>query len=423
MVRLTKLSADPGRVAADLDALAAIGRVGETGVCRLAFTAEDLEARAYVIHRMRHAGLQVSVDAFGNIFGRRQGLLDGLGAVMFGSHIDTTTLGGQFDGTVGVVGALEVMRLVTDHDLAFPRSLVTVVFAAEESSRFGVALLGSRATAGRITPEDLRRLQDREGVTLWQALERAGLLPAEVGSCVMPKGAVRAYLELHIEQSRVLESGGHRIGVVTGIAAPTRGIVTVHGQADHSGGTPMAMRRDALTAAAEAILQLERLAQDESLPGTVATVGTIDVRPGALNTIPGEVRFGVDIRSIDTMCKRRTGESFRASLTRIARARRVSIDFVITADDDPSHLAPSVIATIGEACRAVGVEPHYMVSGATHDAQEVAKFAEAGMIFVPSRAGISHAPEEYTSIEEICLGIEVLAESVRRLALEDKECE
>jgi N-carbamoyl-L-amino-acid hydrolase len=410
------LGPDSARVARDLDALAAIGKLGEGAVRRLAFTPEDMKARDYVINQMKQTGLEVRLDAFGNIFGRRAGLDAERACVIFGSHIDTTAVAGRFDGTVGVVGALEVMRLLNDNEISTRRPLEVVVFAAEESTRFGVSLLGSRATAGRLTAEHLHRLEDNDSMSLWHALKRVGLHPEALSTCVLQRGYARAYLELHIEQGPVLESLGRPIGVVTAIAAPTRGIVTVRGQAAHSGATPMRLRRDALTAAAEAVLGLERIAREEAAQGTVATVGILEVRPGALNTIPGEAQFTADIRSADAASKRRAVGAFRGLLDRLARERGVAVDFVATADNEPVLMAPAIVETVDRACRDLGIVPHYMPSGGGHDAQEVALYADAGMIFVPSVGGLSHTPEEYTPLDSICLGMQVLTESVRRLA-------
>lgn len=413
---MASLIPDARRVAQDLDALAAIGRVGETGVRRLAFTAEDLEARAYVMQRIREAGLKIRLDAVGNIFGRRAGKSSEQAVVMFGSHIDTTALAGRFDGTVGVVGALEVIRLFNDHDLSTAWPLEVVVFAAEESARFEMALLGSKAASGRLSAENLRWLRDESGISLWEALEHAGLHPEELPSCEIPSGYARAYLELHIEQGPVLASSNRRIGLVTSIAALTRGIVSVRGQASHAGATPMEMRRDALAAAAELVLGLERVAREKTGHGMVGTVGMLRVHPGAINTIPGEVQFSVDIRSADTVSTRRAVDAVRALMDRVGRERRVAVNLEITAEEPSTSPAAAIVETLAGVCRDLGIEPHFMASGSIHDAQETSRYTEMGMIFVPSERGISHAPEEYTSLADVCLGVQVLAEGVRRLA-------
>jgi hydantoinase/carbamoylase family amidase len=337
---------------------------------------------------------------------------------MFGSHIDSTTLGGRFDGTVGVVGALEVMNLLNQHQISTHRSLEMVVFAAEESARFGVSTLGSKATSGRLRRRHLKELWDENGITLWQAISRARLNPHGLATCVIRRGRVDSYVELHIEQGRVLESLGQRIGVVTAITAPTRGFVTVRGQADHSGATPMELRRDALTAGAELILGLERLARKEGIYGTVATVGTLKVLPGALNTIPGEVRFGTDIRSVDATSKHRLLKSFGKLISGVAKQRQVEVSWTLTANDpNPTRMAPRVVEQIMIACEELNIDAHLMPSGAIHDAQEVAAYSESGMVFVPSRGGISHNPKEYTALEEVCLGVDVLARAVFHLAV------
>ncbi len=414
-----RFSADRRRLADQLERLSTFGKFGETGVGRLAYTREDREATEVVRALMDEAGLVTSYDPVGNLFGRRPGqLAEPAPAVVSGSHLDGPPWGGRYDGTVGVLCALEAVRLLEAGGIRTRYPVVAAVIGCEHLDRFGVSCLGSRALSGKLTPEDLRRLRDAQGLSLWDVLAGEGYAPERLAEAVVGPREVRAFVELHVEQGRVLEDRGKRIGIVTAIPGPTRMRVRLRGRADHSGGTPMDLRRDALTGAAELVLQVEALARRERVHGTVGTVGVLTVHPGAVHTIPGEVEFAVDIRGIDLASKRRVVEAFRQALDRVAADRGLGLEVRPSVDEAPVPCSAWVVDRIADVCARLGIDALRMPSGGGHDAQHLAAVTESGMIFVPSGGGIAHTPEEYTALEDIALGAEILADVLCSLAEE-----
>jgi N-carbamoyl-L-amino-acid hydrolase len=270
--------------------------------------------------------------------------------------------------------------------------------------------------AGNLTSEDLHRYKDEAGITLWDALSGTGYQPENLVSARRTREMVKCYLEMHIEQGRVLEDSSKRIGIVTAIAAPTRFQVSITGRADHSGATPMGMRRDALCAAADLILALEQYGTEESPHSSVATVGNIRVEPGSMVVIPGKATMSVDIRGIESSSKGRIVRNTELKIAQIRKERNVEIDIEPIHDAEPVPLSAKIIGVIKEVCDQLGIDALLMPSGAGHDAQQIATFTDAGMIFVPSVEGLSHSPEEYTHIEDIALGIELLAHVLLKLS-------
>lgn len=402
------------RVMRDIEALAAYGALPAGGVSRLAFTAADAAARRYLHAAMEQAGLTVTVDGFGNMRGRRPGQRD-LPPVMLGSHLDSVPEGGRFDGVVGVVGALEVLRVLRENDVTTVRPLEVINFSCEESSRFGVGTLGSRVLAGKLAVADLTRYADKDGVTLQEAVRRAGYQPDDIAAARLAPGAVHAFLELHIEQGPVLAATHCPIGIVTAIAAPTRFKVTVSGRADHSGNTPMDMRRDALAGASEIVLGVEQAARSAG-GSAVGTVGYMRVRPGAMNVVPGEAELGIDIRDIQQRSKERVVATVRDLLAQVAQRRRLELRYDILADEEPVELSPAVIAVLEQAARDSGLAYRKMPSGAGHDAMNMAGLAATGMIFIPSIDGVSHNPAENSRPDDIGTGVGLLLAAARRLA-------
>ena len=411
------MAVDIARIRRDIEAIAAFGALPGGGVTRLAFSPEDLAARRYLAAAMESAALAVKADAFGNMRGRREGKED-LPPVLVGSHLDTVPSGGNYDGVVGVVGALEVMRALQDEGVVTRRPIEMINFSCEESSRFGVGTLGSKAMVGKLLPPDLDRLVDKNGVSLREALAAAGYDPDGLGTVRAAPGSIHAFLELHIEQGPVLEAEGQTIGIVSSIAAPTRFKVRIKGRADHSGTTPMRLRRDALAGASELVLGLERIAACEAGETTVGTVGYAIVKPGAMNVVPGEVELGVDIRDIDRTGKDAAVSRFKALLNAVAARRNLVIDAQLLGDEEPVPLSPRIIACLTELAGASKMAFRVMPSGAGHDAMYMAGITDAGMIFVPSAGGISHNIAEATRLEDIAQGAELLLKAVRRLAEE-----
>jgi hydantoinase/carbamoylase family amidase len=385
------------------------------GITREVYTPTYARALEWVAQRMRDAGLQTRLDAFGNLWGRWTGGEPDAPRVVTGSHVDTTLNAGKYDGVVGVLGAIDaVARLRADGFV--PRRGIEVIAFAGEEPRFGTGCIGSRALVGQLGPEDLERLRDRDGVSLAQALDAAGFPPDRVPEAAIDPAEVHAFVELHIEQGAVLERGGEQVGVVTAIAAPHDLRLLVRGEAAHSGATPMALRHDALAGAAELMLVLERLARESSSGTTVGTVGVIRAFPGAINVVPGEVHLDVDIRDSDLAARETVVAELLSAAQAIADARGLSVDVEPIVTDTPVACAPTVIDAATAACVELGLAHRQMTSGAYHDAMIMAAKVPVGMIFVPSRDGISHHPDEYTAPDQVDDGARVLAGTLRRLA-------
>ena len=406
------------RIQYDLENLSRFGGLEGGGISRLAFTSADREARDYLRDSLALQGLGTVQDAMGNMRARRHGTRD-LAPVMIGSHLDSVPSGGCYDGAVGIVAALEVIRVLDDLGIETRRPIEVINFSAEESSRFGASTLGSKAMTGHLSQEHLHMYKDKDGVSLYEAMKLFGLNPDGLESVRIQPGDVYAFIEMHIEQGRVLESFGIPLGIVTSIAAPTRIRVFVIGRADHSGATPMDLRADALTAASEIILGVERIASVEAGPHTVGTVGYANAQPGVLNVIPGKVELGIDIRDIDKDSKDLAVRKIISLLEYVGNNRGVKVDYRILADEPPVTLSGKIIGTLEEAAQALGYPYRLMPSGAGHDAMYMAEVTETGMIFVPSREGISHNVAEYTAVEDIARGAELLLEAVLHLANEE----
>jgi len=397
--------------------LAQFGALKGGGFSRVAFTPADLDARRWLQAEMQKAGLAVTVDSFGNMRGRREGKHP-LPPVMLGSHLDTVPEGGNFDGAVGVLCALEVIRILNDRHIRTDRPIEVINFSAEESSRFGVATIGSKALTGRFDPAMLNTLTDREGRSLYQALDTAGYVSDDMEFETLSKGDIHAFLEIHIEQGPVLESQGCPVGIVTAIAASTRFKVRIEGRADHSGTTPMGMRKDALAGAAEIILGVERVASEEAGKKTVATVGYADVVPGAMNVVPGRVDLGIDIRDIRQQDKKAAADAIADLIARVGKERGLEVSCERLCDDLPVILSEKVIHCLEDKARELNFDSLMMTSGAGHDAMNMAAITDVGMIFIPSSGGISHNIAEFSTMEDIAAGAELLLLAALQLAQE-----
>ena len=388
---------------------------GERGFSRLVFGEAEWAAVEYVSGLMREVGLRVRMDAFGNVIGRLEGQTPEAPAVATGSHLDTVPEGGNFDGVVGVVAGLAaIRRLKTRGPLRHPVELI--VFRGEESSRFSIATMGSKAMAGMARPEAWRGLRDLDGVSLAQTLAAGGLDLERIPEAVRRPEEFRAFVEMHIEQGPVLEEAGIPIGVVEAIAAPTRLKLTVEGMASHSGTTPMGKRVDALVSAAQIVLAVQDEAAKRAERKIVGTVGVMKVHPGAMNVVPGRVEMWVDIRGIDAEAIAATARAIREAGARIADREGTRLRLETLSIDIPVPMDPMIIGAIETACRSVGVAYLRMPSGAGHDAMNMAKLAPAGMIFIPCRRGVSHNPDEYAAPEDVLKGIDVLTETLAALA-------
>ena len=404
------------RLAKDFEAMARLTDVGD-GINRLAFTDADWAGRQYIVDRMIDAGLTVEADGFGNVIGYKAGKNPDLPVVMVGSHTDSVPNGGNYDGVVGVLSAIEAVRSMTEDNVEHDHTIAVVDFMCEESSRFGAATLGSKAMRGELTLDDLHRLVDKKGISIYEALQSRNLNPDGIETMEYTR-PVKAFIEIHIEQGKVLEHEQKKIGIVTGIAAPERFYVTIRGNADQSGATPMKLRHDALCGASKIILGIEEIASMQEEPPVVGTVGVIEVIPGAMNVIPGAVKLGVDIRSISKVARDSVVTLIKEFIDVICEKRGLSYTIEPIAQDYPVAMHPAMIREIEGAVKAVDVEYMTMPSGAGHDAMHWADVVPTGMIFIPCREGISHNPAEFADLADIITGAKVLDTVLRKLSLE-----
>ena len=384
------------------------------GVTRLAFTKEDMDARNYLIDAMRRARLQVHIDPIGNIRGLRPGRNSNLSPVMIGSHLDSVPNGGHYDGVVGVLAALEVIESLNDLELETQRTIEIVNFSAEESSRFGMATIGSKAITGKIQLSDIESLNDKNGESLITVLNKTGQNITELPNSLISSTSLHAYLELHIEQGPVLETTGINLGIVTDIAAPTRYKLSITGRSDHSGNTPMEMRYDALTGAAEIVLAVERLTKNGG-KHTVGTVGELFVNSGAMNVIPGQVNLSIDIRDTSMANKNRVIEQLQEIIENVSSTRQLEISTTTICNDQPVKLSDNIAKIIAKHASKQKLSYNMMPSGAGHDAMHFAEIVPTGLIFIPSIGGLSHNPSEKSNMSDIVNGIEVLTQTVIEL--------
>ncbi len=403
----------------DFNAVGRIGISSHGAVTRLVFSVKELRSRQLLIHLMRQAGLKIHIDAIGNIFGRLDGANPKAPAVLAGSHLDTVIHGGKYDGPVGVIGALEAVRTIRENNIAFRSPLEVVCFVGEESSRFGFSTLGSSLVAGEVRPKDLTNAVDQQGTKLADVLASLGISRRNLSAIKRNPNGLKAYLELHIEQGPILEAKKKRIGLVTAIAAPSRFRVVFTGQADHSGTTPMEMRKDALVASAQLIEYVEKTCRKFSSMAkgrVVGTVGAMRIEPGVINAVPGKAELSVDIRGITARSKDRVATMVKQKAGAIARARGIGVEILPIREEHPVALDKRLLRMTKDICDEKGLDYEIMPSGAGHDAMQMAKITPAGMIFVPSTRGISHNPLEWTDPEDICLGAQLLMETMIRVA-------
>lgn len=402
------LRVNGARALAWLRALGEFGKSPQGGISRVAFSAADREGRDYVARLMREAGLSVTVDFAGNLIGRRAGSGAGLEPLMMGSHIDSVPSGGNFDGQVGSIGAVEVARTLADHGIELRHPLEVVIFTNEEGGK-----TGSRAWIGQVDGSELD-LVTASGHTIAEGLRLVGGDPDRLDEVRREEGAVAAFLELHIEQGGVLEAEEIEIGVVEGIVGIKRWNVTVDGFANHAGTTPMRVRRDALVAAARFITVVDDVAS--SLPGRqVATIGRLEVQPGAPNVIPGTVTLSLEIRDLEMSKIDRVYEVIGLRAGAIAESEEVRFTFERFYVSTAAPTAPRLRDVIEAAAERLGHSSMRMPSGAGHDAQSIALLGPVGMIFVPSRGGISHSPQEHSEPHHVVAGMNVLLQALLEL--------
>jgi N-carbamoyl-L-amino-acid hydrolase len=410
------------RLRTDIERTAEFGAVdAETGRGRTALVGSEAnaDARSYLLDRLEDAGLAVRVDAVGNVAGRWSppSADPDAAPVAAGSHLDSVPEGGIFDGPLGVYAALEAVRAMQDAGVDVDRPVEVVCFTEEEGGRFGGGLLGSAVATGRRSVEDALALTDDGGVTLESALESTGFR----GEGRLDAGRWDAWLELHVEQGTKLESAGVPVGVVTDVTGIYHAAVDVVGEADHAGSTPMPGRRDALAAASELVLDVEAAARDlvETESETaVGTVGSLDVRPNATNVVPGRARLGVDVRDVRAASISALVDTVRETLARLEDERGVETSFETDLDVSPTPLSDRCADAVRAAADDAGLDSLALVSGAAHDTMHVADVTDAGMLFAPSRDGISHSPREWTDWDDCAAATRALTGGLVRLATE-----
>jgi len=400
--------ANVGRIDDRIISLSEYGALPDGGVNRMAFSEADIKARLYIIGIMKNAGLEVSIDPAGNIIGRRAGSISDLTYISFGSHIDSVPSGGIYDGAAGVLVAIECIELMNENNVLTRHPLEVIVFTDEEGG-----LIGSMSMNGTITEKDLNRTSN-SGKIIRQGIKDVGGDPERIKDARRVKGEIAAFLELHIEQGAILYNEGLEIGVVEGIVGIETWAVTVEGKANHAGTTPMNMRTDALIAASHLVISVNEIIK--SIPGNqVGTVGKISVEPGASNVVPGRVQLTIELRDL-------SGEKIFKVFEKIS-VRMIEIEeetgTIITCKKDHTNIAAlmdkNIREMLTESAEELGLKYKQMPSGAGHDAQAIAKIAPAGMIFIPSKDGISHSPGEFSFVNDIASGASVMYHTILKL--------
>jgi len=407
---------DAERLYRTLDELGRIGAFrdessGCDGVCRLALTDADRDGRRLIQRWYEEAGLQVHTDAIGNIYGRRAGRDDSLAPVMSGSHADSVPTGGRFDGALGVLAALEVARTLDDHGIRTRRPLLCAVFTEEEGCRFGTDMLGSAVATGRIPIEDAWALTDRDGLGVRDELQRIGYL-GERAAPLQP----HAYVECHVEQGPLLIRGDQDVGVVTGVQGISWFELDIVGRSAHAGTTPTPLRRDAGLVAAQINVHLREMAESGEFGEMRGTMGVIRPEPSAINVIPGRVSATVDLRNPDDAQMQRAELAIRTHAAMLTEQHGVSIEWRQTAKTRAVPFDAGVQQIIADVADGFGLRHQHLIAGAGHDAQEWAAVCKTAMVFVPGeRDGISHNPNELSTIEQCGNGANVLLQTLLRL--------
>lgn len=417
MPRAPQIQINAARLHRRIQELAQIGKIGETGVCRLALSKEDQEGVELVKTWMEEAGMEASIDPFANLIGVRRGSNPDAPVLMLGSHVDSQPYGGRFDGVIGVLGAIEVVQTLVEEGITPECNIEVVAFCDEEGCRFNKGLFGVRGMTGKLEADELDRM-DKNGITRREALLQFGCDPADFEGYVFQEGRIGAFLELHIEQGPVLESLDAPIGIVSGISGPLWLTVEMTGFAGHAGSVPMSMRRDALLGSAKIIVALNELVRQESGAPTVGTVGSLSVFPDSRNIIPEKVTFTVDLRDIDLLRRNALEAELLSVIENVSREHGLTYTIREDTNSEPRYCANWIKESLRQEAGLMGLIPPEMMSGPFHDSLSMSYVCDYGMIFVRCLEGISHNPKEYASPEDITLGTELLYRTARRIATE-----
>jgi allantoate deiminase len=398
-----------------LNLLGEIGKTDTNGVTRLSFTPEERAAKDLVAVFMIEAGLKVREDEVGNLIGRKDGGNPNASVVLTGSHIDSVLNGGNFDGPLGVLAAVEALQVMNEQNIETEHPIEVIAFTDEEGARFSFGMIGSRGIAGTLTQEELLN-KDKQGITIAEAFVASGLKPETIGKAARKPEDVKAYIELHIEQGKVLEGQNLSAGIVSGLAGPLWLKFILEGEVGHAGATPMSIRHDALTTAARVMLVIE--AEAAKTGTTVGTVGQVQVLPGGINIIPGRVEFSLDLRDISEVVRDEVEQNIREQAQQICETQGVKLTI-----EDLQRVAPAPCSVIvknaaRDAYEKLGLESYYLPSGAGHDGMQLLDLCPMGMIFIRSKNGISHDPAEWSSKEDCADGANVLYHTVLNLAVQ-----
>lgn len=401
------------RVIKDIETLATFNATPGVGVTRLSFTKEDKLAREYIRNEMAKIGLKVWEDGYSNLFGRREGKNPHAPVIIIGSHFDSVINGGAFDGVAGLVSALEIMRIFEENKVDNYYPIEVVAMNDEEGVRFGTGISNSRAMAGLIHEEELDNAKDRDGISLRQAMEDFGIIP-DLENAKRDKESIKAFIELHIEQGPILENNKKDIGLVETIVGLDRYDVKIIGKSGHAGTTPMENRKDALIAASQFVLAVNKIVKKIG-QGTVGTVGELSLLPNASNVIPGYVELSVDIRSTNEENIHKVYTEMLKEIKLIQKENNLEVKLIKSLYIPPIDMSKEIINTMEKIAEKLGHSYMKMNSGAGHDAMVMAKMAPTSLIFVPSKDGLSHHPDEWTEYEDLKKGIELMLNTVVEL--------
>lgn len=405
------MKASQERIEKHINSLSKYTATPNQGTTRLTYSEEDLQARTYIKEQMKTYGLKVREDGLGNIFGKLEGEKKDAPSVIVGSHFDSVPNGGDYDGPAGVVAGLEIAALFQENHIKPAHPLEIIAMIEEEGSRFGGGLMGSRGIAGYLQKDDIKQLKDKNGISVPEAMEEIGL-DSSLEVKRDPK-TIKAFLEMHIEQGPLLEEEQISVGVVESIVGLTQLEVTISGKAGHAGTTPMDRRSDALVAAANIIAKLPQIAIEEG-EGTVTTVGRHEVFPNGANVIPDKVTFSVDIRSSKEEHIKNVVQKVKDFIASYEKDN-IQAEVEQSLYMQPKELNQEIRSLLQASCEQLDISYITMHSGAGHDAMVLSDITEVGLIFVPSKDGLSHCPEEWTAIHELAAGVEVLYETALKL--------
>ena len=403
------------RIHEELKKLATFSASENPSVTRILYTKEDLAARAYFIGLCEAEGLTIRIDAIGNTFARWEGTNAAMPAVGTGSHIDAIPFSGQYDGTVGVFGGLAAIRYLKSIGFAPTRSIEILLFTAEEPTRFFIGCLGSRMLSGQLQPQAAEKLKDKDGLFLNEARTQAGFT-GELNSVVLSNDYYHAFVELHIEQGPRLEKEGLDIGIVTKIAAPSSLRVKLTGEGGHAGAVLMPIRKDAGVAGAEIMLAVERIAVESASEDTVATTGIFDILPRAVNSIPKEAYLEIDLRDTNIETRNKALSDLQHEIAEICTRRNIQYTIEMVNCDPPAICDEKIVDIVQSVANELNYTSKKMVSYAYHDSLFMAQLFPTTMIFIPTKGGVSHRPDEYSSPEEIEKGVMVLALALKKIA-------